>query len=502
MQRGVPVLCATLALAACSAEPPADLSSQTNEIFGGTADNGDQAVMALIHQMGTSASACTATTIARNGSSGILLTAGHCVVVTDGMGHIATPLQVAPPRDLYVVPGPNWQTSLNQSLYYGVVDVKAHPSYDGDVNSPFDVALVRYAGTTSASPIIPAITADEDKLTVGSTITLVGFGKTQADAMNSQRFKVDRAIAQLSGQQFLYDQQDMKGACQGDSGGPALVSTPNGVRVAGVTSFGDPSCIMLGASVRVSSVSSFIQSFISGAPATLSCGDCTLASVAPGNPCVSLSAACGNLTTSCGKYLDCASACTNQSCVQTCANRQPAGAQAYLDMVKCQCGNACETVCASNTTCQAAGGGTTNPMMPTGPVTPVMPTKPPTNPNGQLCGGVTDARPECASCIKSTCCGEAGACAADPGCASCLEVPGASCTKNAAYVALTSCEETCTACAAPDPSLTPDGGTTPPPKEKSGCGCSTGGNAPSAAALGLLAALVLASRRRRVRRNT
>jgi MYXO-CTERM domain-containing protein len=505
-----PGVCAALALAACSPLAPAGVSSEANEIYGGTSDTTDDAVMALIHQMGNSTSACTATTIAKVGASGILLTAGHCVIITDGMGHIVTPLQVAPPTDLYVVPGPDWQSSLNQSLYYGVVDVKTHPSYDGDVNSPFDVALIRYVGTTASSPVVPAATPADDTLAVGSTITLVGFGKTDKNAMNSARNKVDRTIAELSAQQFLYDQRDMKGACQGDSGGPAFFQSAAGRRVVGVTSFGDPSCTTLGASVRVSPVSSFIQSFINSAPATLGCSECTLASVGPGNACVQQSAACGNLTTACGKYLNCAAACTTQSCVQNCATRQAAGAQAYTDMVKCQCGNSCATACATNATCMAVGGGTTDPTTPVMPTMPTMPTKP-TTPNGPLCGGLTDARPECASCIMSSCCIEASDCAADAACADCLTSPSAACTKNAAYVALTSCEATCTACSAPAPQLQPDAGTPPDsgtnpnagPGQtggKAGCSCSAGGSGSSAAALGPLAALLLlAARRRRAR---
>jgi MYXO-CTERM domain-containing protein len=443
--------------------------------------------------MGTVSNACTGTTIAKVGASGILLTAGHCVVQTS-MGQIVTPLTVADPSALYVLPGPDWQTNLGQSLYFGVVEVKTHPSYDGNVNSPFDVALVRYVGATAATQVIPAITPEEDKLAVGSTVTIVGFGKTETNVMNSQRREVDRTIATLQAQQFLYDQHDSKGACEGDSGGPALLNTPNGPRVAGVTSFGDPACVMLGASVRVSPLSSFIQSYLATVPTTLGCGECTLASVGPGNPCVAQSAACGDLTTACGKFLDCAGACTTQTCVSRCSSNNPQGSAAYTNMVKCQCGNACTTVCASNPNCQAVGGGTTNPP----PTMPTMPTKP-TAP-GPVCGGVTDARPDCASCIQSSCCGEASACAADTTCAACLKSPTSACSSNAAFSTLTKCESTCPACTGPAPQPVADAGTGQPGVTggSSGCGCNAGGAASRATSLGLLAALaILFARRRR-----
>ena len=60
-----------------------------------------------------------------------------------------------------------------------------------------------------------------DKLAVGSPIMVVGFGKTETNAMNSTRMQVARTIQSITSNQFIYDQTDMKGACQADSGGPA-----------------------------------------------------------------------------------------------------------------------------------------------------------------------------------------------------------------------------------------------------------------------------------------
>jgi MYXO-CTERM domain-containing protein len=500
-------VCAALALGACGPMQATDLSTSTeesiHEILGGTVDTTTEAVQALVHTMNASSSnVCTGTTIAKVGASGIFLTAAHCVAVTDGMGRLAVPLKIAAPNELFIVPGPDWDASLAQGLYYGVVDVQAHPSFDGNVRSPYDIAVVRYVGTIATSPVIPAITPEEDKLAVGSPITLVGFGKTEMTGANSQRRRVDRPIEQLTSQQFTYDQRDSKGACQGDSGGPALVQTPGGLRVAGVTSFGDPDCTTAGASVRVSPYTSFIQSFVSKAPAMLDCPECTLAVVGPGNPCVASSATCSNPDTSCGKYLACAAACTTQSCVNTCGTRQAAGAAAYNDMLKCQCGNACKTICASNPTCVAVGGGTTTPTMPTMPTTP--------KPGGPACGGLTDARPDCASCIKSTCCGEASACAADAACAACLTSSTVACSSNAAFSNLTTCLATCPACSGSAPQLPPDGGAAGAPPGQTGgggiggdggggCGCSAGGPAPVTSLAPLAAFALLFARRRRVR---
>jgi secreted trypsin-like serine protease len=344
------VLALALGLASCS-QLPADGTTTDSPIFGGTADTTDNAVMALIHQMTAStSSACSGTTIATVGASGIFLTAGHCVVANDGMGHVTTPLKVAGPADVYIIPGPDWMTSVGQFQYYGVAQVAVHPQYDGAVDSPFDVALVRYQGALPSTPVIPALAPADDKLTTGSSITVVGFGKTQTDTMNSQRREVARVIQTIATNQFVYDQTDLKGACEGDSGGPALVTTPAGLRVAGVTSFGDPDCTMVGASVRVSPAAAFIQSFIDSVPKTVSCDDCTLASVGPGNACVDASAACGPQTSVCAQFAACAGGCQTGACVTQCRQSFPAGATAYDKVVNCQC-DACAGPCSSSMGC-------------------------------------------------------------------------------------------------------------------------------------------------------
>jgi hypothetical protein len=344
------VLALALGLASCG-QLPADGTTSDSPIFGGTADTTDSAVMALIHQMTAStSSACSGTTIATVGASGIFLTAGHCVVANDGMGHVTTPLKVAGPADVYIIPGPDWMTSVGLFQYYGVAQVAVHPQYDGAVDSPFDVALVRYLGALPSTPVIPALAPADDKLTTGSSITVVGFGKTQTNTMNSQRREVDRVIQSIATNQFVYDQTDLKGACEGDSGGPALVTTAAGLRVAGVTSFGDPDCTMVGASVRVSPAAAFIQSFIDAVPKTVSCDDCTLASVGPGNACVDASAACGPPSSDCAKFAACAGGCQSGACVTQCGQSFPAGATAYDKVLSCQC-DACAGPCSSSMGC-------------------------------------------------------------------------------------------------------------------------------------------------------
>jgi MYXO-CTERM domain-containing protein len=507
-------------LVACDAAPDprgasAPIAIERSAILGGVPDTTDGAVMALIHQQGTTmSSACTGTVIAKSGGSGILLTAGHCVVANNGMA-VTLPLKVAAASDIFVLPGNDWQSALAANQYFSAAQVAVHPSYDGSVNSTFDMALVRFVGATPSMPVIPALTAAEDTLAVGSTFTLVGYGETDTNKENTQRRKVDRTVETISERQFLYNQKDLKGACSGDSGGPALVTTPNGVRVAGVTSYGDVACTSIGVSVRVSPLSSFIQSFINGTPLVLSCGECTAAAVSPANACVDQVNACGSPTSACGMFLDCADVCTTNVCVSSCQNRFAAGATAYDNLAKCQC-TSCAMPCAASTACAPYLGGATPPVT-------------------MACGGLTDARAACTTCITKTCCAEAAACAKDTTCASCLTQSSPGCRIDTAFTNLNKCEATCagTPCAAP-PSTptagtggTATGGTTGAGGvggtsgtagggaastgaagtagqgvvgAKSGCSCSTGGTPSSFSLLGsglFLAGLVGGRRRRR-----
>jgi len=439
-----PIACLALGvwLAGCGQQAP-QVGETQSPIFGGTPDTSHSAVMALIDQLSsTTATACTGTTVSLVGASGIFLTAGHCVVANDGMGHVTTPLKLADPNNLFVVPGPNWQQSVQAGLYYGVAQVAVHPQYDGSVNSPFDVALVRFLGALPATPVIPALDAANDKLAVGSTIDVVGFGKTDTNAMNSTRFEVNRVIQSITANQFLYDQTDMKGACQGDSGGPALVDTPAGTRVAGVTSFGDPDCTKVGASVRVSPVyASFIQAFVSAAPRALSCNDCALASVGPGNACVTQATACATQATACGKFLGCADACTSSSCVANCRAANKTGAAAFDSVVSCQCGGTCQAVCANSPSCGGSGGsgGTVTGTGGAGPSTGVAGST-----GTATCADLPPSTPACDACVQGSCCAQAAACANDTTCAACyIQASSQVCRFNAALTALSQCLASC-----------------------------------------------------------
>lgn len=209
---------------------------------------------------------CSGTTIAKVGTSGILLTAAHCVVRLEA-GGVAKPVAALPPSGFLVLPGTDWYATYRAGRGLTVTAVAYVPAYDGATTSPDDLALVRYTNAPAVTAI-PFLTPGEDRLAAGDVVTLVGYGRTGGDAgTNLERRKVEKAIESLTSYAITISQTDGKGACQGDSGGPALRTTPAGVRVAGVTSYGDLLCVSHGGSVRVSAHAAFIQAFIANAPA-------------------------------------------------------------------------------------------------------------------------------------------------------------------------------------------------------------------------------------------
>lgn len=402
----------------CSAPAPAEREApeqSSQPILGGTLDTTHQAVAALlqIDSDGFLSGACSSTTIAKKGQSGILLTAAHCVVELDAQGEpTAVPLD---PSALYLVPGEDWLTALNALEVFSVVETTVHQSYDGSVESPFDIAVVRYAGALPSTPSLPILTSAADDLGGNSPLTLVGYGVTESNQDNTQRYRVDQSIYALDERNIAYDQAAGDGICQGDSGGPALYSTPGGERVAGVASYSDVACADLGVSVRVSAYETFVFQAIAAAPATLNCDECAAAAVAPGNPCRDLNLLCNDGISACSEYADCTEACATESCRASCATNNPQGERSYEDLLSCVCRDGCSQQCSSSAGCQ--------------PYT---------------CGGLTAILSACTACMKQTCCSQTEACASDAVCAACVADPRASgCDQNPVFGALQSCRAGC-----------------------------------------------------------
>jgi MYXO-CTERM domain-containing protein len=244
-----------LALAlGCTPDRP-QLTIARRPIINGEIDTTHQSVVALVYTAyGQVEQFCTGTVIAPRA----VLTAGHCYKESG-----------LPPAQTKVFIG---QTVGGAGTLIPVASAYVHPNYylasnGAPVN---DVCVVIL---TQDAPV-PAMAWQQTPLgnVVGQTVTLVGYGVTNAAAQtgNGTRRSVQEVISDVDNM-YLYYQGMTHGTCQGDSGGPML-SQGAVETILGVTSFGDESCVQLGANTRVDIYASFIQQYAgsSAQPVTVS----------------------------------------------------------------------------------------------------------------------------------------------------------------------------------------------------------------------------------------
>jgi hypothetical protein len=240
--RGISVVAFAAACASCEA---AELGTTGAPIVNGTPDTTHDAVVAVFDS--ATSSQCSGTVIAVSGTSGVVLTAAHCL-----------PADTVVMGDDYFAPS---------AIVYDVIDSLGHPQWNPtDPDAGYDFALLRFAGADGATPVIPALTPAEDQLAIGMQLLEVGYGVTAPiGGENTLRRAFTGTIADLSSLLIEFSSTS-GGTCAGDSGGPAL--TIGTERVAGVTSLGDVGCNIYSLKGRVSVVyDGFIAPFLGGTPA-------------------------------------------------------------------------------------------------------------------------------------------------------------------------------------------------------------------------------------------
>ncbi len=420
---------AGVVVACSSASQQSGVGSVSEPIINGTKDTTHDAVVFIYGSLGKgSGAACTGTIVKTDPASkiGWVLTAAHCVSTT-------------PP--LVAIQGAN--IGDTSTLQFSVLDYLAHPSYDGQVASANDVAVIRILGIDAATPSISLTTAS-DGVAVGSSVTSVGYGRTETSTEqnpNEDRRSVTKTLSTVSTTHVGYSLSG-SGICQGDSGGPVLFKSGNVERVVGVHSYVSGGCTGEGSgtgySVRVSPHLAWIESRLALAAPAASCDLCKKTSNSGGQLCAVAYRTC-EANTECKSLYDCVLGCASASaCLDACYVKYPKATGPFLYATYCACEQACTSECSSSCI--------------------TVPT----------CGHTFGKAKTCNACLDGACCKEGLDCTADGECYSCWDTndQASSCASNAKRKALLKCQST--NCASKcDPAAVPDGGTPDdPPAEE------------------------------------
>lgn len=226
-----------LGVSGCAAEASQsqeEAESSASEIVGGTTTTAHPAVGAIVDNGGPF---CTGTVVAPR----VVVTAAHCL---EG---------VTSPNQIGFALGPN---AFRPQKVILVSAATVHPQYDAR-NIRNDIAVLRLASDAGVTPVPIATKAP----VVGQSLVFVGYGMSngRTGAGFGTKRQVTMKIAQLGATQFAYAEAN-KNTCGGDSGGPAFATDANGaLSVAGVTSYGDATCVQYGVDTRTDVYGAFVK---------------------------------------------------------------------------------------------------------------------------------------------------------------------------------------------------------------------------------------------------
>ena len=393
-------LVSTLALlGACGTAAETDPSmtgAATQPIIGGSFDTTRQAVVMLQSSVGL----CSGTIFKVDTAKkvGWIVTAAHCV-------------DPAPE----IVIQANDVADEGGRRTYEVIDSHASPDYDPNAYT-HDVAIVRFYGASSKTPVIPIVTAAPDGLTVGKTVTSVGYGRTtpsnQAPDDNTRRKNINRTVSGLTTGRVTYSLAG-GGICSGDSGGPVLYNNGSGERIVAIHSNVTGECLGEGNSMRLTNEFAFLNTELARAlPSLTTCDACTKISDSGDEVCANKVRSCLG-DSACKGFYDCIVKCggATAKCQTSCRASNGGGAAMFNAFLNCNCVDACQTSCAS--TCKSA----------------------------PKCGYKFGSA--CDTCLNGACCAEEKNAAADRVGYVCLaDGGGERCADSDAYIAFSTCQRT------------------------------------------------------------
>ena len=179
----------------------------------------------------------------------VVLTAAHCVSGDESAGEPDT----FPAQNFRFLAGTKKRSQGGERI--GAVEIREHPSYDGDSAGGHDVALVKLGRATTLGRAIRIARADEaPSYAAGKDAIVLGWG-ANASEVGTTSDDLEEIVVPIRSDfecgmtsVFAYDGATMlcagntqggEDSCQGDSGGPLMVVAPDGGLVlVGAVSFG------------------------------------------------------------------------------------------------------------------------------------------------------------------------------------------------------------------------------------------------------------------------